>query len=177
MREVAALERFRAMPPTIEEIRTEPISIHLSVHERDSPMTLDIDIDRERKARVRNDRGAVPVEFELPEAAMDRFRELRARGRYCEIDGARPFWVDLQPPEVVRWLTVRVGLRYHETVLLGRAAGLERGRNEVPPVEPGAETLRRILDAWDEVLSWFDDHPAQSTRRWEDNFGRRSKPR
>jgi hypothetical protein len=177
MRQIADFQRFVSMPPTIEELRTEPIAIQLGVHGRHEPLRLNLSIDRERRARVGSDLRTVAAEFEVPEAALDRFRELLARGRYCEIDGTHPFRVDVQPPGTERWLVVRVGQHYHMTSLVGREVGLERIDDEAPPVEPDAETLRRILDVWDAVLSWTDDPGVKRTPHWEYIQRLRSMPR
>jgi hypothetical protein len=176
LQQLAQLERFMKTPPTIDEIEAEPISIHLGVQDSQLELDFTIAMDKERHAHIRNEHWP-PVELEVPEAALDRFRALLARGRYCEIDGSRPFLVDLQPPNTVRWLTVSVGLHSHEIVLFGRAEGLERWPSDAPPVEIDAETLRRILDTWDEALSWFEHPTAQGMRRWEDRFLRDPKPR
>lgn len=178
LRDLDELERFMGMPPTIDEIHTEPISIHLSVRDSQLEVEFDIDVDNEGRARVRSDRRP-HEELELPEDALERFRELLARGRYLEIDDSRPYLVDLQPQSTVRWVTVSVGLRSHEIVLFGRADGLQRWPSDAPSVEPDAETLRRILDTWDEVLSWFDRRHGMpyAMRRWEDKYRRPSESR
>jgi hypothetical protein len=167
MRQIADFQRFVSMPPTIEELRTQPIAIQLGVHGSHEPLRLNISIDKERRARVGSDHWTASAEFEVPEAALDRFRELLARGRYCEIDGTHPFRVDVQPADTERWLVVRVGPHYHATSLVGTGVGLERNGNAAPSVEPDAETLRRILDVWDEVLSWTDDPAVKRTQHWD----------
>src|SRR5688572_16708520 len=73
MRQHTQLQRFISLPPTIEEIRTEPIAIQLVVQDRHEPLNLNLCIDRDRRARVGGDLRTVSAEFEVPEAALDRF--------------------------------------------------------------------------------------------------------
>ena len=156
MRRVADLERYRAAPPTLADLRSEPLSVHFMSLDDGLPRGLFFDVRSDGSARVGHRSHGAEKSVLIPDGALERLREILARTDYCELADDQPLRFGNQHTNVLRCMVFWVGLRRHSLVLMGRGYD-DPGGGWGTPIEPDERARIAVVAVWGEVLDWFDD--------------------
>ena len=157
MRRAAEVGRAGGDPPTVEQIRSEPLTISCEIYDGQSVWQIWVSLDG--MATLWRDDEQIAAK-QVTTTSLSRFRELLIQHRYCKFWAYEDFVADISPREGRRLLAVYIGEHARGPLLYGREYLEDWDEND----KAESYQLRRILPVWAEVLGWVDHELTRELR-------------